>query len=70
MELIEKYSQKLQKKSDLFCTIPYIISGLKNIHPNYADKMKNENYSAKKIWEISEKISEENIITFDKKRTL
>lgn len=70
MELIEKYSQKLQKKSDLFCTIPYIISGLKNIHPNYADKMKNENYSAEKIWEISEKISEENIITFDKKRTL
>jgi len=65
MNFIEKYIKNFKKNEDLGFTIPHLISGLKNIHPNYTDKMKKENFSCEKIWQTSEKIKEKNVIKYD-----
>lgn len=65
-ELIEKYFVNFQNQTQRGYTVPHLIAGIKNIHPNYADELAGKNLSYKEIYQTSEIIKEKNLIRYDK----
>lgn len=66
INLIEKYYLDLFNKTPWGYNIQPLISGLKNIHPNYIKELYAKNsFSNDKIWEISDTIKEKAPISYN-----
>lgn len=65
-KLVEKYFVNFPNESSWGYSIPHLIGGINNIHPNYTDEAAADKFSYEKIYEISKLIKERNMISYDK----
>lgn len=66
LNIIERYFVKLKQENPWGYTIPFMLSGSKNIHPTYSSELEKRGVSFQDICQMLDKIKDKNVISYQK----